>query len=36
MDLWAYEVERWLPPGTRPAAQQTYYGGLYQRLVIEA
>jgi ubiquinone/menaquinone biosynthesis C-methylase UbiE len=36
MDLWAHEVQQWLPPGARPIAKDTYYGGLYQRLVIEA
>jgi Methylase involved in ubiquinone/menaquinone biosynthesis len=34
MDLWAHEVERWLPEGTRLSAKQTSYGGLYQQLVI--
>jgi ubiquinone/menaquinone biosynthesis C-methylase UbiE len=32
MDLWAHEVERWTP-GVRPATKDTFYGGLYQRLV---
>ena len=36
MDLWAHEVEQWLPAGVAPATKHTYYGGLYQRLVIQA
>ena len=36
MDLWAHEVEQWLPEGVKPTTKQTYYGGLYQRLVIQA
>jgi ubiquinone/menaquinone biosynthesis C-methylase UbiE len=36
LDLWESEVEQWLPPGTKPARKDTYYGGLYQRLVLEA
>ena len=36
MDLWAHEVEQWLPDGVAPATKDTYYGGLYQRLVIRA
>ncbi|HZZ93753.1 MAG TPA: rhodoquinone biosynthesis methyltransferase RquA [Usitatibacter sp.] len=35
MDLWAHGVQAWLPEGVKPALHQTYYGGLYQRLVIE-
>jgi ubiquinone/menaquinone biosynthesis C-methylase UbiE len=36
MDLWNNEVEAFLPAGQRPAsiAKQTYYGGLYQKLVL--
>lgn len=36
MDLWDHEIEAFLPPGARPAAmrQETYYGGLYQKLVL--
>ena len=36
MDLWAHEVQQWLPHGVRPATKETYFGGLYQRLVIHA
>jgi len=36
MDLWAHPVEQWLPEGAKPASQDTWYGGLYQRLVIDA
>lgn len=36
MDLWDNEVEAFLPPDVRPASitKQTYYGGLYQKLVV--
>jgi ubiquinone/menaquinone biosynthesis C-methylase UbiE len=36
MDLWHDEVEAFLPPGARPQslARQTYFGGLYQKLVL--
>jgi ubiquinone/menaquinone biosynthesis C-methylase UbiE len=36
MDLWDHEVEHFLPAGTRPASieKRTYFGGLYQRLVL--
>jgi len=37
MDLWAQEVQEWLP--TLPAdaiRKETFWGGLYQKLVIEA
>jgi ubiquinone/menaquinone biosynthesis C-methylase UbiE len=35
MDLWAHEVERWLPESARRAIRkETYYAGLYQKLVI--
>lgn len=36
LDLWAQEVDAWLPPGARVIAKDTCYGGLYQRLVVEA
>lgn len=36
MDLWAHEVQQWLPEGVKPATKETYFGGLYQRLVIHA
>ena len=35
MDLWAHEVQQWLPQGVQPATKETYFG-LYQRLVIHA
>jgi ubiquinone/menaquinone biosynthesis C-methylase UbiE len=35
MDLWTHEVHHWLPRGVKPAAKKIYFGGLYQRLVIE-
>lgn len=36
MDLWENEVEAFLPSHERPAliAKETYYGGLYQKLVL--
>jgi ubiquinone/menaquinone biosynthesis C-methylase UbiE len=36
MDLWDHEVAAFLPPDARPASitKQTYYGGLYQKLVL--
>jgi ubiquinone/menaquinone biosynthesis C-methylase UbiE len=36
MDLWENEVAAFLPPDVRPAAieKQTFYGGLYQKLVL--
>jgi ubiquinone/menaquinone biosynthesis C-methylase UbiE len=36
MDLWENEVEAFLPQCAKPAsiAKQTYYGGLYQKLVL--
>lgn len=34
MDLWAHEVECWLPEGSRAIHKETYYAGLYQKLVI--
>ncbi len=35
-DLWDAEIETFLPArvGSAPAAKQTYYGGLYQKLVL--
>jgi ubiquinone/menaquinone biosynthesis C-methylase UbiE len=36
LDLWAHDVERWLPAGVKPRAKETFYGGLYQRLVSTA
>jgi ubiquinone/menaquinone biosynthesis C-methylase UbiE len=36
MDLWEHEIEAFLPPHAQPASirQETYYGGLYQKLVL--
>lgn len=36
MDLWQYEVQAFLPAHRAPASitKQTYYGGLYQKLVL--
>jgi ubiquinone/menaquinone biosynthesis C-methylase UbiE len=36
MDLWHHEVAEWLPPAGRILRKQTFYGGLYQKLVITA
>jgi ubiquinone/menaquinone biosynthesis C-methylase UbiE len=36
LDLWQHEIAEWLPESVTPAqiSKQTYYGGLYQKLVI--
>ncbi|MGZ5035076.1 MAG: rhodoquinone biosynthesis methyltransferase RquA, partial [Usitatibacter sp.] len=35
MDLWTHEVERWMPANAgRTIRKETYYAGLYQKLVI--
>jgi ubiquinone/menaquinone biosynthesis C-methylase UbiE len=34
MDLWRHEVSEWLPPAARLSRKETFYGGLYQKLVI--
>lgn len=36
LDLWRDGLERWLPPGARPAAmrKRTFFGGLYQLVSI--
>ncbi len=36
MDLWRSEITAWLPPGKPPARieKRTYFGGLYQKVVI--
>jgi len=34
MDLWRHEVSEWLPPEARLLQKETFYGGLYQKLVI--
>ena len=33
MDLWRDEVASWIPPAARLVSKDTFYGGLYQRLV---
>jgi ubiquinone/menaquinone biosynthesis C-methylase UbiE len=36
MDLWHTDIQQWLPAGTKPSQidKQTYFGGLYQKVVI--
>jgi len=36
LDLWQHELAQWLPESVKPAQmrKETYYGGLYQKLVI--
>jgi ubiquinone/menaquinone biosynthesis C-methylase UbiE len=36
IDLWRYHIGEWLPAGIAPAqiAKQTFFGGLYQKIVI--
>ena len=36
LDLWQHEIAEWLPKSVSPAQirKETYYGGLYQKLVI--
>ena len=34
MDLWRHELTEWLPPVARSLRKVTFYGGLYQKLVI--
>jgi ubiquinone/menaquinone biosynthesis C-methylase UbiE len=36
MDLWNHEVQHFMPPRPQPSsiAKQTYFGGLYQKLVL--
>jgi hypothetical protein len=36
MDIWRDEIVHWLPAGEAPAHvdKQTYFGGLYQKVVI--
>lgn len=34
MDLWRHEVTEWLPAGARALRKETFYGGLYQKLVL--
>jgi ubiquinone/menaquinone biosynthesis C-methylase UbiE len=35
MDLWRHELNEWLPSRACAIAKTTYFGGLYQRMVIE-
>ena len=36
LDLWRHDIARWLPDGVTSAQmrKETYYGGLYQKLVV--
>jgi ubiquinone/menaquinone biosynthesis C-methylase UbiE len=34
MDLWRHEVAEWLPAGALALRKKTFYGGLYQKLVL--
>ena len=36
MDIWRNQITDWLPAGVKPAGveKQTYFGGLYQKVVI--
>jgi ubiquinone/menaquinone biosynthesis C-methylase UbiE len=34
LDLWSEEIRAWLPPAARVTHAETYWGGLYQRLII--
>ena len=36
IDLWRHHISEWLPPQIQPAqlAKETYFGGLYQKVVI--
>jgi ubiquinone/menaquinone biosynthesis C-methylase UbiE len=36
LDLWEHEIAEWLPPGFEPRSlvKETYFGGLYQKVVI--
>ena len=36
MDIWRHEITDWLPAGVKPAGVEkiTYFGGLYQKVVI--
>jgi ubiquinone/menaquinone biosynthesis C-methylase UbiE len=36
MDLWRHEVAEWLPPSVRSIRKETFYGGLYQKVVIRS
>jgi hypothetical protein len=34
MDLWRHAVSVWLPAGARITRKHTFWGGLYQKLVV--
>jgi hypothetical protein len=36
MDLWENEIQEFMPRAAQPASasKETYYGGLYQKLVL--
>jgi ubiquinone/menaquinone biosynthesis C-methylase UbiE len=34
LDLWAHEVSTWLPEGARVESKQTFWAGLYQKLIV--
>ena len=34
LDLWRHEILAWLPPGTRAPRKRSFFGGLYQQVVI--
>jgi hypothetical protein len=36
LDLWQHELAQWLPDSVTPAQirKETYFGGIYQKLVI--
>ena len=34
MDLWAHELREWLPPEAEVVSTRTFWGGLYQELVV--
>jgi ubiquinone/menaquinone biosynthesis C-methylase UbiE len=34
MDLWRHEIAEWLPAEARLLRKETFYGGLYQKLVV--
>jgi ubiquinone/menaquinone biosynthesis C-methylase UbiE len=34
LDLWRQEILAWLPPGTRTPRKRSFFGGLYQQVVI--
>jgi ubiquinone/menaquinone biosynthesis C-methylase UbiE len=38
MALWQHPVQDWLPPGAQPTLvdKRTWFGGLYQRLILQA